>query len=108
MRGVAKSVRPVDVHPDGHPPTSASHINPWAACATDAEHLDVFNGAFDAGFITVSADGTVLVSDALPPGARSSLGLDRRLSVQGLHRGHERCLPWHRSRIFRRGREDAS
>ena len=80
-------------------------------------HLDVFNGlllaphldaAFDVGFITISADGTVLVSDALPPGARSSLGLDRRLSVQGLHRGHERCLPWHRSRIFRRGREDAS
>ena len=95
----------------------ASHIKPWADCATDAERLDVFNGlllaphldaAFDAGFITISAGGTVRVSDAFPPGARSSLGLDRRLRVHGLHRGHERYLPWHRSRIFQRGREDAS
>ena len=95
----------------------ASHIKPWADCETDAERLDVFNGlllaphldaAFDAGFITISADGTVLVSDALPAGARASLGLDRRLRVLGLHRGHERHLPWHRSRVFQRGREDAS
>ncbi len=94
----------------------ASHIKPWADCATDAERLDVFNGlllaphldaAFDAGFITISADGTVRVSDALQSGARSSLGLDRRLRVHGLHRGHERYLPWHRSRIFQRGTEDA-
>ena len=95
----------------------ASHIKPWADCATDVERLDIFNGlllaphldaAFDAGFITIAADGTVRVSDALPPGAGSSLGLDRRLSVHGLHRGHERYLPWHRSRIFRRSREDVS
>ena len=95
----------------------ASHIKPWADCATDAERLDVFNGlllaphldaVFDAGFVTISADGTVLVSDALPPGARSSLGLDRRLRVHGFQGGHERYLPWHRSRIFQRGREDAS
>ena len=117
MRGVAKSVRPVDVHPDGYPPTSASHIKPWAACATDAERRDVFNGlllephldaAFDAGFITISADGTVRVSDALPLGARSSLGLGKRLRVHGFHRGHERYLPWYRSGIFRRGGKDAS
>ena len=90
----------------------ASHVKPWADCATDAERLDVYNGlllaphvdaAFDAGFITISADGTVLVSDALSSGARSSLGLDRRLRVHGLHRAHERYLPWHRTRIFRRG-----
>ena len=95
----------------------ASHIKPWAACTTDAERLDVFNGlllaphldaAFDAGFITISADGTVRVSDALPPGARSSLGLDGWLRVHGLHRDHERYLSWHRSRIFRTGAEDAS
>ena len=94
----------------------ASHIKPWADCATDAERLDVFNGlllaphldaAFDAGFITIAEDGTMLVSHALPAGARSSLGLDRRLRVYGLHRGHERNLPWHRSRIFQPGREDA-
>ena len=95
----------------------ASHIKPWADCATDAERLDVFNGlllaphldaAFDAGFITIAGDGTMLVSNTLRPGARSALGLDRPLRVDGLHGAHERYLTWHRSRIFRTGVENAS
>ena len=95
----------------------ASHIKPWADCDTDAERLDVFNGlllaphldaAFDAGFIMVAEDGTVLRSDAFPPDARSALGLDGSLKVRGLHRTHERYLPWHRSRIFRTGMESPS
>ena len=95
----------------------ASHIKPWADCDTDAERLDVFNGlllaphldaAFDAGFLTVAEDGTVLLSDALPPDARSALGLAGSLKVRGLHRAHERYLPWHRSRIFRTGVESPS
>ena len=93
----------------------ASHIKPWADCGTDAERLDVFNGlllaphldaAFDAGFITVAEDGTVIVSDALPSGARSTLGLDGPLKVRGLHPAHQRYLPWHRARIFRAGVEN--
>ena len=88
----------------------ASHIKPWSDCDTDAERLDVFNGlllaphldaAFDSGFITIEEDGAVLLSDALPSRARSALGLDGALKVHGLHRAHERYLPWHRSRIFR-------
>ena len=88
----------------------ASHVKPWADCDTDAERLDVFNGlllaphfdaAFDSGFVTVAEDGTVLVSDALPSGARSSLGLDGALKIHGLHRAHERYVSWHRTRIFR-------
>ena len=90
----------------------ASHIKPWADCATDAERLDVFNGlllaphldaAFDAGFITIAGDGTMLVSNTLRPGARSALGLGRPLKVDGLHGAHERYLTWHRSKIFRTG-----
>ena len=88
----------------------ASHIKPWADCDTDAERLDVFNGlllaphldaAFDSGFITIAEDRTVLLSEALSFGARASLGLDGSLKVHGLHRAHERYLPWHRSKIFR-------
>ena len=88
----------------------ASHIKPWADCNTDAERLDVFNGlllaphldaAFDSGFITVEEDGTVLLSDALPLGARSALGLDGSLKLHGLRRAHERYLPWHRTGISR-------
>ena len=88
----------------------ASHIKPWADCDTDAERLDVFNGlllapqldaAFDSGYITIAEDGMVLVSDALLRDARSVLGLDGPLKVHGLHRAHERYMPWHRSKIFR-------
>ena len=95
----------------------ASHIKPWAACGTDAERLDVFNGlllaahldaAFDAGFMTIAEDGRVLPSSTLSPDARSALGLDRALKVHGLHRAHERYLPWHRGEIFRKSAERAS
>ena len=91
----------------------ASHIKPWTDCDTDAERLDVFNGlllaphldaAFDSGLLTVAEDGTVLLSDALPSTARSALGLEGALKLHGLHRAHERYLPWHRSRIFRNSR----
>jgi len=90
----------------------ASHIKPWADCATDAERLDVFNGlllaphldaAFDAGFITIADNGTVLPSDLLPPDARSALGLDTTLKVHGLHGAHEHYLQWHRAKVFRCG-----
>ena len=95
----------------------ASHIKPWAACGTDAERLDVFNGlllaahldaAFDAGFMTIADDGRVLPSNTLSPDARSALGLDRALKVRGLHRAHERYLPWHRGEIFRGGAENGT
>ena len=92
----------------------ASHIKPWAACNTDAERLDVFNGlllaahldaAFDAGLITVADDGTVLVSTMLPPDARSVVGLDGSLTVRSLHHAHERYLRSHRATIFRTSAE---
>ena len=95
----------------------ASHIKPWADCDTDAERLDVFNGlllaahldaAFDAGFMTLAEDGTVLLSILLPPDARSALDLDKLPKVRGLQRAHERYLPWHRAKILRSGTERAS
>lgn len=88
----------------------ASHIKAWAACDTDAERLDVFNGlllapqidaAFDRGLITIAADGEVLVSDALTHEARTKLCVDGRLCVRGLGAGHRGYLPWHRQEIFR-------
>jgi hypothetical protein len=87
----------------------ASHIKPWAQCESDAERLDVFNGillaphldaVFDAGFISVAEDGSVLVSSALPGDARAILGLKSPLKLQGLHHSHERYLLWHRARVF--------
>ncbi len=91
----------------------ASHIKPWADCATDSERLDVFNGlllaphldaAFDAGFITIAEHGSVLVSRDLSRAALRALGLDLSLTVEGLGGAHERYLPWHRAHVFRRKR----
>jgi hypothetical protein len=88
----------------------ASHIKPWAQCATDAERLDVYNGlllsphldaAFDCGFITVCDDGSVLVSSALDEAARNVLAIDSALQVRAIADGHRAYLKWHRERVFR-------
>jgi putative restriction endonuclease len=90
----------------------ASHIKPWADCATDGERLDVFNGillaphldaAFDRGFITLADDGAVIVSPILAEGDRHVLGLQAPLRVRALHDGHRKYLPWHRDRVFKDG-----
>lgn len=88
----------------------ASHIKPWADCASDAERLDIWNGlllapdldaVFDRGFITVADNGAVVVSAALDETARRTLGIDEPLRVRALHEGHRAYLPWHRDRVFR-------
>lgn len=88
----------------------ASHIKPWAVCATDTERLDVFNGlllaphldaAFDLGFITVADDGAVVVSALLRAEDRHLLGLDAALRVSSIAGGHRAFLPWHREHQFR-------
>ena len=90
----------------------ASHIKPWAECATDAERLDVFNGlllapnldaAFDRGFLTVENDGTVTLSPQLPADAAAALGFDGPLRVEGLGPRHRAYLAWHRTEWFRKG-----
>ena len=93
----------------------ASHIKPWADCDSDAERLDIFNGlllaahldtAFDSGFITISEDGEVLVSDALPSEARAILGLSGSLKVREARGPQERYMTWHRAEVFRAGDEN--
>jgi putative restriction endonuclease len=88
----------------------ASHIKPWAACETDAERLDVFNGlllapnldaAFDLGFLTVCDGGEVEVTAVLGDAERKLLGLGVPLHVAGLADGHRAYLAWHRERIFK-------
>jgi putative restriction endonuclease len=89
----------------------ASHIKPWADCASDAERLDIHNGlllaphldaAFDRGFIALADDGKVIVSDTLGHTERSILGLDRALiASRHLNHQHRAFLAWHRDRVFR-------
>lgn len=88
----------------------ASHIKPWAHCATDAERLDVFNGlllaphldaAFDRGFITIADDGAVVVSPSLSMENQELLGLNAPLRITALSDGHRAYLPWHRENLYR-------
>lgn len=88
----------------------ASHIKPWADCATDAERLDIFNGlllaphldaAFDRGFITVADDGEVIISDVLKAADRELLGLYRQHRLRILTDSHLAYLSWHRDRVFK-------
>ncbi len=87
----------------------ASHIKPWAACASDAERLDVFNGfllapnldaAFDRGFISIADNGEVLVSELLTADARRLLGLDLPFRVRQVEEGHRQYLRFHRERVL--------
>lgn len=89
----------------------ASHIKPWADCATDAERLDAWNGlllvahldaAFDKGLMTVNDDGTVVWSMLMPAEARAALGWTPPLTVPGLTAQHRGYLAWHRGQVFRK------
>jgi putative restriction endonuclease len=88
----------------------ASHIKPWAACPTDAERLDVFNGVllapnidavFDQGFATIADDGSILLSELLSSADRIMLGIDRPLRVARLESSHRQYLQFHRDMVFR-------
>ncbi|MDP5281416.1 HNH endonuclease [Sphingomonas sp. DG1-23] len=81
----------------------ASHIVPWAQCASDEERLNVHNGlllaahwdaAFDAGLVSFEDDGSALFSPHLGAAARQSLGRPSSLAITDEHRTR---LAWHRS-----------
>ena len=85
----------------------ASHIVPWAECATDAERLDVHNGlllsalwdaAFDAGLVSFADDGAALISPDLGAAATAALGTGPGTALQGLTARHRAKLAWHRAR----------
>lgn len=86
----------------------ASHAKPWKD-ANDSERLDVHNGllltahldaAFDAGLITLMADGTCRVSSQLDATARRVLALEGGAPRVALSVAHEPFLAWHRTYVF--------
>jgi predicted restriction endonuclease len=82
----------------------ASHIIPWAECATDAERLDPQNGlllsalwdaAFDQHLVSFDDDGRPLYSAALSDAARAALATSVGLT---LTLGRRERLSKHRQR----------
>jgi hypothetical protein len=89
----------------------ASHIIPWADCATDAERLDASNGlllsslwdaAFDAGLVTFGDDGRPIASPLLTMEARRSLGIGAAPPIASLTPSHRVRLAIHREKTFKR------
>lgn len=87
----------------------ASHIKPWATCASDEERLDVFNGLllaphldalFDGGWLTFQEDGSLWLSERLGAEQREKLGLTRSYPAISLTQGHQDYLQYHREHIF--------
>ena len=88
----------------------ASHIKPWAACDSDDERLDVFNGLlmapqvdalFDGGWISFADSGGVVVSPALPLEASAKLGLSSAWRASHLSDVHRAYMAYHRLHVLR-------
>lgn len=89
----------------------ASHIKPWAKCASDQERLDVFNGLllaphldalFDGGWISFSDQGDLLISRQLNAKAHKQLGIELSWSIPNLTVTHLSYLAHHRAHEFRK------
>lgn len=89
----------------------ASHIKPWAACDSDDERLDVFNGLllapqldalFDGGWLTFGDDGNLVVSPALSAKAKELLGVRADWHLARLTAAHRHYLEFHREVRFRK------
>lgn len=89
----------------------ASHIKPWAACASGDERTDGNNGVlltphadllFDRGWITFDNQGQLVVTNDLPPEVKKRIGLNLR---EGRNCGtfshrQQAYLEYHRQKIF--------
>lgn len=89
----------------------ASHIIPWADCATDAERLDANNGlllsslwdaAFDDGLVGFEDDGRPVASARLTTKAAEALGIAAAPPIEGLTPQHRARLAIHRDKTFKR------
>ena len=87
----------------------ASHAKPWAACATDAERLNVFNGLllcahldalFDQGLMTFDDQGNPAFSTKLDATTCSKLTLDQSCKLRWITAEHTPFLSWHRENLF--------
>jgi putative restriction endonuclease len=84
----------------------ASHIKPWAACDSDSERLDVFNGLllaphldalFDGGWISFLDDGAMAISETLTPMQLQQLGIRHEFRLAWVTDAHRAYLAYHRA-----------
>jgi 5-methylcytosine-specific restriction protein A len=96
----------------------ASHVKPWASCASGTERVDGSNGLllsphadflFDRGWITFDSDGSLIRSTTLPKDVIARIGLNLK---QGRPCGpfaeqQKPYLEYHRNAVFEKRYSDA-
>lgn len=89
----------------------ASHIKPWAKCETGNERVDGNNGLllathidhlFDQGWISFKNDGSLIVSDSLPPAVRHVMGISMESPRRPFNTVQRTYLRFHRLNVLRR------
>ena len=87
----------------------ASHIKPWRK-STNQERLDSFNGLllvgtldllFDAGLISFTDSGQMLISTRLSPDDRVTLNVHEHLHLHMIEDAHQPYLAFHRQHVYR-------
>jgi hypothetical protein len=89
----------------------ASHIKPWAKCATGDERVDGNNGLllsphadflFDRGWITFEDSGVLVRSGHLPCDVVDRIGLDLKIgrNCGGFSGSQQAYLEYHRNAVF--------
>ena len=87
----------------------SSHVKPWAV--SDAlERLDAFNGfllipnldaLFDAGFISFTDEGAILIAPVLSAETYESLGVPPEMRLRRVNTAHLPYLRYHREHVYR-------
>lgn len=89
-----------------------TQIKPWAACESDDERLDGYNGyaltplydkLFDRGFITFSKEKHLILSEYLSPYVWKQLNLKNDTFIQQLPMDEKRAkyLEFHHEAVFK-------
>lgn len=87
----------------------ASHIVPWATCESDEERLNVHNGlllvatldaAFDAGLISFSASGQIMISAKLSKEDQEASGISPDMHLSRVNDEVIKRLEWHQINLF--------
>lgn len=90
----------------------ASHIVPWALCATNRERLDPFNGLLltpnldklvDRLLISFNDDGSILLSKDFHTEARAALGINKKSRLRFVRPANLPYLRRHRRLFLERG-----
>lgn len=87
----------------------ASHIVPWATCESDEERLNVHNGlllvatldaAFDAGLISFSESGQIMISEKLSKEDQEASGISPDMHLSRVNDEVIKRLEWHQRNLF--------